>query len=153
MDLSERHGSLFSLVLSVFLCLPFFLCSLFTISTLISLSIDLSNQRDHFCVFCEEFCYSPSTSSVLLLLFPPLIVIIIISSSTNRNMYHTVEQLSCFTSVSQGGVASQQITVTVVKKTLLCVLQLNILVDTGSSNFAVAAAPHPFITHYFNTAL
>ncbi|XP_058490440.1 beta-secretase 2 [Solea solea] len=30
---------------------------------------------------------------------------------------------------------------------------LNILVDTGSSNFAVAAAPHPFITHYFNTAL
>ncbi|XP_029027125.1 beta-secretase 2 [Betta splendens] len=31
--------------------------------------------------------------------------------------------------------------------------QLNILVDTGSSNFAVAAAPHPFITHYFNTAL
>lgn len=31
--------------------------------------------------------------------------------------------------------------------------KLNILVDTGSSNFAVAAAPHPFITHYFNTAL
>lgn len=30
---------------------------------------------------------------------------------------------------------------------------VNILVDTGSSNFAVAAAPHPFITHYFNTAL
>ncbi|CAM9316310.1 unnamed protein product, partial [Lampetra planeri] len=30
---------------------------------------------------------------------------------------------------------------------------LNILVDTGSSNFAVAAAPHPFITHYFNAAL
>ncbi|XP_026219227.1 beta-secretase 2 [Anabas testudineus] len=31
--------------------------------------------------------------------------------------------------------------------------KLNILVDTGSSNFAVAAAPHPYITHYFNTAL
>ncbi|XP_029964894.1 beta-secretase 2 [Salarias fasciatus] len=31
--------------------------------------------------------------------------------------------------------------------------KLNILVDTGSSNFAVAAAPHPFITHFFNTAL
>ncbi|XP_043974570.1 beta-secretase 2 isoform X1 [Gambusia affinis] len=31
--------------------------------------------------------------------------------------------------------------------------KLNILVDTGSSNFAVAAAPHPFITRYFNTAL
>ncbi|XP_037534059.1 beta-secretase 2 [Nematolebias whitei] len=31
--------------------------------------------------------------------------------------------------------------------------KLNILVDTGSSNFAVAAAPHPFITHYFNTEL
>ncbi|MEQ2239731.1 hypothetical protein ILYODFUR_007442 [Ilyodon furcidens] len=31
--------------------------------------------------------------------------------------------------------------------------RLNILVDTGSSNFAVAAAPHTFITHYFNTAL
>lgn len=30
---------------------------------------------------------------------------------------------------------------------------VNILVDTGSSNFAVAAAAHPFITHYFNTAL
>uniref|UniRef100_A0A8C6SSI1 Beta-secretase 2 n=1 Tax=Neogobius melanostomus TaxID=47308 RepID=A0A8C6SSI1_9GOBI len=30
---------------------------------------------------------------------------------------------------------------------------VNILVDTGSSNFAVAAAPHPFITHYFNMAL
>uniref|UniRef100_A0AAY4EHH4 Peptidase A1 domain-containing protein n=1 Tax=Denticeps clupeoides TaxID=299321 RepID=A0AAY4EHH4_9TELE len=27
---------------------------------------------------------------------------------------------------------------------------VNILVDTGSSNFAVAAAPHPYITHYFN---
>ncbi|TKS81249.1 Beta-secretase 2 [Collichthys lucidus] len=31
--------------------------------------------------------------------------------------------------------------------------KLNILVDTGSSNFAVAAAPHPFITHYFSRAL
>uniref|UniRef100_H2RZY4 Beta-secretase 2 n=1 Tax=Takifugu rubripes TaxID=31033 RepID=H2RZY4_TAKRU len=31
--------------------------------------------------------------------------------------------------------------------------KMNILVDTGSSNFAVAAAPHPFITHFFNTAL
>ncbi|XP_029528215.1 beta-secretase 2-like isoform X1 [Oncorhynchus nerka] len=31
--------------------------------------------------------------------------------------------------------------------------KLNILVDTGSSNFAVAAAAHPFITHFFNTAL
>uniref|UniRef100_A0A667YP44 Beta-secretase 2 n=1 Tax=Myripristis murdjan TaxID=586833 RepID=A0A667YP44_9TELE len=31
--------------------------------------------------------------------------------------------------------------------------KLNILVDTGSSNFAVAAAPHTFITHYFNTEL
>ncbi|KAJ3590645.1 hypothetical protein NHX12_008595 [Muraenolepis orangiensis] len=31
--------------------------------------------------------------------------------------------------------------------------KLNILVDTGSSNFAVAAAPHAFITHYFNTGL
>lgn len=30
---------------------------------------------------------------------------------------------------------------------------LNILVDTGSSNFAVAAAAHPYITHYFNRAL
>ncbi|KAK7882900.1 hypothetical protein WMY93_029074 [Mugilogobius chulae] len=30
---------------------------------------------------------------------------------------------------------------------------VNILVDTGSSNFAVAAASHPFITHYFNTEL
>ncbi|XP_072528164.1 beta-secretase 2 [Salminus brasiliensis] len=30
---------------------------------------------------------------------------------------------------------------------------LNILVDTGSSNFAVAAAPHPYITTYFNRAL
>ncbi|XP_076138975.1 beta-secretase 2 [Alosa pseudoharengus] len=30
---------------------------------------------------------------------------------------------------------------------------LNILVDTGSSNFAVAAAPHPFITHFFNRAV
>lgn len=36
---------------------------------------------------------------------------------------------------------------------LPCVFQLNILVDTGSSNFAVAAGPHPFITHYFNRAL
>lgn len=35
----------------------------------------------------------------------------------------------------------------------LCVFQLNILVDTGSSNFAVAAASHPFITHYFDTTL
>ncbi|XP_068601389.1 beta-secretase 2 [Brachionichthys hirsutus] len=31
--------------------------------------------------------------------------------------------------------------------------KLNVLVDTGSSNFAVAAAPHLFITHYFNAAL
>ncbi|XP_031651940.1 beta-secretase 2 isoform X3 [Oncorhynchus kisutch] len=31
--------------------------------------------------------------------------------------------------------------------------KLNILVDTGSSNFAVAAAAHPFITHFFNTVL
>ncbi|KAL0973274.1 hypothetical protein UPYG_G00201300 [Umbra pygmaea] len=31
--------------------------------------------------------------------------------------------------------------------------KLNILVDTGSSNFAVAAAPHPYITNFFNTAL
>lgn len=31
--------------------------------------------------------------------------------------------------------------------------RVNILVDTGSSNFAVAAAPHPFITHYFDTEL
>ncbi|XP_037329564.2 beta-secretase 2 [Pungitius pungitius] len=31
--------------------------------------------------------------------------------------------------------------------------KVNILVDTGSSNFAVAAAPHPFITHYFDAAL
>lgn len=38
-------------------------------------------------------------------------------------------------------------------QTLLLFFQLNILVDTGSSNFAVAAASHPFITHYFNTAL
>ncbi|KAM9440071.1 beta-secretase 2 isoform 2-T2 [Clarias gariepinus] len=30
---------------------------------------------------------------------------------------------------------------------------LNILVDTGSSNFAVAAAPHPYISTYFNRAL
>lgn len=35
----------------------------------------------------------------------------------------------------------------------VCVLQMNILVDTGSSNFAVAAAPHPFITHFFDPAL
>lgn len=39
------------------------------------------------------------------------------------------------------------------KQHFACVFQLNILVDTGSSNFAVAAAAHPFITHYFNTAL
>ncbi|XP_056139208.1 beta-secretase 2 [Lampris incognitus] len=31
--------------------------------------------------------------------------------------------------------------------------KLNILVDTGSSTFAVGAAPHPFITHYFDPAL
>ncbi|KAM8903158.1 beta-secretase 2 isoform 2-T2 [Spinachia spinachia] len=31
--------------------------------------------------------------------------------------------------------------------------KVNILVDTGSSNFAVAAAAHPFITHYFDAAL
>ncbi|XP_036392548.1 beta-secretase 2 [Megalops cyprinoides] len=31
--------------------------------------------------------------------------------------------------------------------------KLNILVDTGSSNFAVAAAPHPYITHYFSRDL
>ncbi|XP_067102396.1 beta-secretase 2 isoform X1 [Osmerus mordax] len=31
--------------------------------------------------------------------------------------------------------------------------KLNILVDTGSSNFAVAASAHPFITHFFDTAL
>ncbi|KAJ8368817.1 hypothetical protein SKAU_G00088450 [Synaphobranchus kaupii] len=31
--------------------------------------------------------------------------------------------------------------------------KVNILVDTGSSNFAVAAALHPYITHYFNRAL
>ncbi|TRY91298.1 hypothetical protein DNTS_004943 [Danionella cerebrum] len=30
---------------------------------------------------------------------------------------------------------------------------VNILVDTGSSNFAVAAAPHPYITHYYDRAL
>ncbi|KAL6467739.1 hypothetical protein MHYP_G00234160 [Metynnis hypsauchen] len=30
---------------------------------------------------------------------------------------------------------------------------LNILVDTGSSNFAVAAASHPYVTTYFNRAL
>uniref|UniRef100_A0A671SI13 Beta-secretase 2-like n=1 Tax=Sinocyclocheilus anshuiensis TaxID=1608454 RepID=A0A671SI13_9TELE len=30
---------------------------------------------------------------------------------------------------------------------------LDILVDTGSSNFAVAAAAHPYITHYYNRAL
>ncbi|KTG06503.1 hypothetical protein cypCar_00029558, partial [Cyprinus carpio] len=30
---------------------------------------------------------------------------------------------------------------------------LNILVDTGSSNFAVAAEAHPYIIHYFNRAL
>ncbi|XP_051534494.1 beta-secretase 2 [Myxocyprinus asiaticus] len=30
---------------------------------------------------------------------------------------------------------------------------LNILVDTGSSNFAVAAAAHPYITHFYNRAL
>ncbi|XP_036411790.1 LOW QUALITY PROTEIN: beta-secretase 2 [Colossoma macropomum] len=31
--------------------------------------------------------------------------------------------------------------------------KLNILVDTGSSNFAVAAASHPYVTTYFNRAL
>lgn len=31
--------------------------------------------------------------------------------------------------------------------------KVNILVDTGSSNFAVAAAPQAYITHYFNRAL
>ncbi|KAG9333366.1 hypothetical protein JZ751_012775 [Albula glossodonta] len=31
--------------------------------------------------------------------------------------------------------------------------KVNILVDTGSSNFAVAAAFHPYITHYFDRAL
>ncbi|XP_077063732.1 beta-secretase 2 [Siphateles boraxobius] len=30
---------------------------------------------------------------------------------------------------------------------------LNILVDTGSSNFAVAAAAHPYVTHYYDRAL
>ncbi|XP_051963116.1 beta-secretase 2-like isoform X2 [Xyrauchen texanus] len=30
---------------------------------------------------------------------------------------------------------------------------LNILVDTGSSNFAVAAAAHPYITHFYNIPL
>ncbi|XP_062844077.1 beta-secretase 2 isoform X2 [Trichomycterus rosablanca] len=30
---------------------------------------------------------------------------------------------------------------------------LNILVDTGSSNFALAAAPHPYVTKFFNRAL
>lgn len=30
---------------------------------------------------------------------------------------------------------------------------LNILVDTGSSNFAVAGAPDPYITHFFNSKL
>lgn len=31
--------------------------------------------------------------------------------------------------------------------------QLNILVDTGSSNFAVAGVPDPDVTSYFNTEL
>ncbi|MBN3279719.1 BACE2 secretase, partial [Polyodon spathula] len=30
---------------------------------------------------------------------------------------------------------------------------LNVLVDTGSSNFAVAGAPDPYITHFFNSKL
>lgn len=38
---------------------------------------------------------------------------------------------------------------------LLCLflLQLNILVDTGSSNFAVGAAPHPFLRRYYQRQL
>uniref|UniRef100_A0A8C4JH23 Beta-secretase 1 n=1 Tax=Dromaius novaehollandiae TaxID=8790 RepID=A0A8C4JH23_DRONO len=32
-------------------------------------------------------------------------------------------------------------------------LQLNILVDTGSSNFAVGAAPHPFLRRYYQRQL
>ena len=31
--------------------------------------------------------------------------------------------------------------------------QLNILVDTGSSNFAVGAAPHPFLHRYYQRQL
>ncbi|MBN3300146.1 BACE2 secretase, partial [Amia calva] len=31
--------------------------------------------------------------------------------------------------------------------------KLNILVDTGSSNFAVAGAPDPYVTHFFNSKL
>ena len=30
-------------------------------------------------------------------------------------------------------------------------LQINVLVDTGSSNFAVAASPHPYLPFYFHT--
>uniref|UniRef100_A0A8C8AE75 Beta-secretase 1 n=1 Tax=Otus sunia TaxID=257818 RepID=A0A8C8AE75_9STRI len=35
----------------------------------------------------------------------------------------------------------------------LFLLQLNILVDTGSSNFAVGAAPHPFLRRYYQRQL
>uniref|UniRef100_U3JTE5 Peptidase A1 domain-containing protein n=1 Tax=Ficedula albicollis TaxID=59894 RepID=U3JTE5_FICAL len=31
--------------------------------------------------------------------------------------------------------------------------KLNILVDTGSSNFAVGAAPHPFLRRYYQRQL
>ncbi|XP_076438522.1 beta-secretase 1-like [Babylonia areolata] len=31
--------------------------------------------------------------------------------------------------------------------------QMQVLVDTGSSNFAMAAGPDPYITHFFNTSL
>ena len=30
-------------------------------------------------------------------------------------------------------------------------LQINVLVDTGSSNFAVAASPHPYLPFYYHT--
>ncbi|GAA6086470.1 beta-secretase 1 [Tachysurus ichikawai] len=35
----------------------------------------------------------------------------------------------------------------------MCVLQLNILVDTGSSNFAVGAAAHPFLRRFYHRSL
>lgn len=35
----------------------------------------------------------------------------------------------------------------------LCPHQLNILVDTGSSNFAVGAAAHPFLHRYYHRSL
>lgn len=33
---------------------------------------------------------------------------------------------------------------------VISIFQINVLVDTGSSNFAVAAAAHPYVPYYFH---